>query len=75
VRTFRFLIRRRNLTDLAFGAGFFLASCFYSLHNKPYFYLYLVTVALLIATEPVVAESPVENPAEGEPDLAPAGSS
>jgi hypothetical protein len=51
VRTFRFLILRRNMTDLAFACGFLLASSFYSLHNKPYFYLYLTTVALLIVIE------------------------
>lgn len=51
VRTFRFLILRRNLTDLAFACGFLLASSFYSLHNKPYFYLYVTSVALLIVTE------------------------
>lgn len=50
-RTFRFLIRRRNTADLAFACGFLLASSFYSLHNKPYFYLYLTTVALLILGE------------------------
>lgn len=51
IRTFRFLILRRNLTDLAFAGGFLLASTFYSLHNKPYFYLYVTTIALLIVTE------------------------
>jgi hypothetical protein len=51
VRTFRFLILRRNMTDLAFACGFLLASSFYSLHNKPYFYLYLTTLALLIVSE------------------------
>jgi hypothetical protein len=51
VRTFRYLLRRANLTDLAFACGLFLASCFYSLHNKPYFYLYVVTIALLIVSE------------------------
>jgi len=51
IRTFRFLILRRNVTDLAFGCGFLLASTFYSLHNKPYFYLYVTTIALLIVTE------------------------
>ncbi len=52
LRTFRYLIRRRNLTDLVFASGLFLASCFYSLHNKPYFYLYVATIALLIVSEP-----------------------
>lgn len=59
VRTFRFLILRRNMTDLAFACGFLLASSFYSLHNKPYFYLYLTTIALLIVTEPGVLGDPV----------------
>lgn len=51
IRIFRFLILRRNLTDLAFACGFLLSSTFYSLHNKPYFYVYVTTVALLIVTE------------------------
>ncbi|SRR5579883_360568 len=50
-RVFRFLILRRNMTDLTFACGLLLAASFYSLHNKPYFYLYVTTVALLIATE------------------------
>lgn len=50
-RALRFLILRRNMTDLAFACGFLLASTFYSLHNKPYFYLYVTTIALLIVTE------------------------
>lgn len=52
LRTFRFLILRRNMTDLTFACGLLLASTFYSLHDKPYFYLYVTTIALLIVTEP-----------------------
>lgn len=62
VRVFRFLILRRNMTDLTFAGGFFLAASFYSLHNKPYFYLYVTTIALLIVTE----LEAVANPAETE---------
>lgn len=68
VRAFRFLILRRNLTDLAFACGFLLASSFYSLHNKPYFYLYVTTIALLIVTELEAAASPEET--EGVPATA-----
>ena len=67
VRVFRFLIRRRVVTDLAFAAGLLLASSFYSLHNKPYFYLYVTTVALLIIVEhPVAEERPGGRSAAGE---------
>jgi hypothetical protein len=72
MRTFRFLIRRRNITDLAFASGLFLSSCFYSLHNKPYYYLYVVTVALLIVNEPMMPGSELAVPGEGEPDALPA---
>jgi hypothetical protein len=51
VRIFRFLILRRDITDLAFACGLLLASTFYSLHNKPYFYLYLTTIGVLIAAD------------------------
>ncbi len=60
VRAFRFLILRRNLTDLTFACGLLLASSFYSLHNKPYFYLYVTTMALLIVTELETAASPAQ---------------
>lgn len=49
LRAFRFLVRRRNLADLTFFLGFLLASTFYSLHNKPYFYLVVTTAAWLIS--------------------------
>lgn len=68
VRVFRFLILRRNMTDLTFACGFLLASSFYSLHNKPYFYLYVTTIALLIVTELEAVVSPAEM--EGVPAAA-----
>lgn len=73
VQAFRFLLRRRNLTDLAFASGLLLASFFYSLHNKPYFYLYVVTIALLIVTEPAPPGCEFRSADEGEPEAAPAG--
>lgn len=60
VRSFRFLILRRNMTDLTFACGFLLAASFYSLHNKPYFYLYVTTIALLIVAELETVASPGE---------------
>jgi hypothetical protein len=43
----RLLLRRGNLTDILFFSGLFISSTFYSLHNKPYFYLFLTTISLL----------------------------
>lgn len=75
LRTFRFLIRRRNLADLGFAFGLFVAACFYSLHNKPYFYLYVATVALLIVAETSEAATEVgegHHPGESAPNALPA---
>ncbi|MGH8208494.1 MAG: hypothetical protein ACRETD_06405 [Steroidobacteraceae bacterium] len=48
LRALRYLLRRRNLPDIAFFTGFLGASTFYSLHNKPYFYLVVTSIALLV---------------------------
>ena len=48
LRAFRFLLQRRNLSDILFFVGFLLASMFYSLHNKSYFYLIITTVGSLL---------------------------
>lgn len=71
-RAFHFLIQRRNLTDFFFASGFLLASTFYSTEHKPYFFLYVATVAVLIATEEPAA---VLHPEAGTGEPAePAGS-
>ena len=51
MRILRYLRQRGNFADLAFFAGLLLASTFYSLHNKPYIYLVVASVALLIVGE------------------------
>ena len=48
---FRYLLRRRNVADLAFGTALILAASFYSLHNKPYFFLMLAAAAVLNVNE------------------------
>ena len=45
----RWLLRRKVLPDTVFFLGFMAAATFYSLHNKPYFYLVVITVAVLMA--------------------------
>jgi len=44
----RWLLRRKVLPDTVFFLGFMASATFYSLHNKPYFYLVAVTVAVLL---------------------------
>ena len=73
LRAFRFLLRRRIFCDVAFLAGFLLASMFYSLHNKPYFYLIVTTVALLLTRAAQPAEQPGRLSPGGELALTPAG--
>jgi len=68
LRAFAFLVRRRNMTDLFFAFGLLLAATFYSLHNKPYFYLYVTTVSLLICEE-AIAETVAAAPALARPAL------
>ncbi len=51
LKAFRFLVRRRNLSDVTFFLGVLASSAFYSLHNKPYFFLIAATFAILIANE------------------------
>lgn len=73
LRAFRFLLRRRVLCDVAFLVGFVLASMFYSLHNKPYFYLIITSVALLLTQAAQPAEQPGRVSPGGELALTPAG--
>jgi len=46
LRAMRFLARTRHYLDLLFFATLFGASMFYSLHNKPYFFLAIATVTV-----------------------------
>jgi hypothetical protein len=46
LRAVRYLVRTRHFLDLLFFFTLFGASTFYSLHNKPYFYLSIATVAI-----------------------------
>jgi hypothetical protein len=57
MRALRFLLLRRNLVDITFFGGFLLSAMFYSLHNKPYFYLVVTTVALFLT----LADQPQEH--------------
>lgn len=47
-RGFAYLIREAKYMEFWFFASLFTASMFYSLHNKPYFFLLGVTVVLLM---------------------------
>jgi hypothetical protein len=74
MRTFRFLVRRRNLVDITFFIGFLAAGTFYSLHNKPYFYLIVTTVALFLTLAPQPQAQPGRSRhPDGELALAPSG--
>jgi hypothetical protein len=46
LRAVRYLLQGRHYLDLVFFLTLFGASTFYSLHNKPYFYLCIATVAV-----------------------------
>ena len=46
LRAVRYLVKGRHYLDLVFFLTLFGASTFYSLHNKPYFYLCVATVAV-----------------------------
>jgi hypothetical protein len=46
LRAIRYLTRTRHYLDLMFLVTLFAASTFYSLHNKPYFFLAIATVAI-----------------------------
>ena len=51
LQALHYLLRRRNLADLAYFGGLSLAALFYSLHNKPYFFLVTVASAVLSVNE------------------------
>ncbi len=63
LQAFRYLARTRHYLDLMFFATLFGASMFYSLHNKPYFYLAIATIAVAtmgrIRAEEAVQEPPL----------------
>jgi hypothetical protein len=65
LRSVRYLLTIRHYLDLSFFVTLFGASMFYSLHNKPYFFLAIATVAIATMggvgaaeTEPVPAARP-----------------
>jgi hypothetical protein len=45
LQAFRYLVKTRHYLDMVFFATLFGASMFYSLHNKPYLFLAIATVA------------------------------
>jgi hypothetical protein len=68
LRAVRFLIRTRHFLDLTFFATLFGASVFYSLHNKPYFFLLSATVAVAMMGQiraEETARTALARPAEG----------
>jgi hypothetical protein len=69
LKAFRFLVRRRNLADVMFFLAVSLSSIFYSLHNKPYFFLIAATVTILIANE-IEALARIRNGAGPDESLA-----
>jgi hypothetical protein len=58
LKAVRYLLRPGNLVDLAFVVCLLAASMFYSLHNKPYIYLIVTTLMLLIKNERLLAPDP-----------------
>jgi hypothetical protein len=67
MKMFRFLMRRRNYADLTFPAAVLLSSTFYSLHNKPYFFLVSASVAVLISNEISAAVRSRARPEQDDP--------
>ncbi len=60
-KALRYLVRTRKTVDLIFALGLLAASTFYSLHNKPYIYLIVTTLVLIIPrqrTAAAVSRSP-----------------
>ena len=75
LRGFRYLVKARRTLELLFFATLFAASMFYSLHNKPYFYLAIVTIVIAVVgplPEEEPERSPLARPEEDSPPL-PAG--
>jgi len=75
LRAIRYMVKARRNLDLMFFASLFAASMFYSLHNKPYFFLAIVTIAIAIVgplPEEEFERSPLARP-EQEPPLLPTG--
>jgi hypothetical protein len=66
LRALRWLLRRRVLADTVFFLGFLAAATFYSLHNKPYFYLVVIAVSVLM-----VQARPLARLAPGDADEGP----
>lgn len=56
-RALRYLLRTRKTVDLVFALGLLAASTFYSLHNKPYIYLIVTTLVLVVPRQRAVAVS------------------
>jgi hypothetical protein len=75
LRAIRYLVKARRTLELLFFATLFAASMFYSLHNKPYFYLAIVTIVIAVVgplPEEEPERSPLARPEEDSPPL-PAG--
>jgi hypothetical protein len=60
LRALRFVIRSRHYLDLFFLVSLFAASMFYSLHNKPYLFLTVATIAVGVMGKAEPAGSPEE---------------
>jgi hypothetical protein len=68
LRAVRFLLRTGHYLDLFFFATLFGASTFYSLHNKPYFFLAITTVTIGVlgrVEEEAGEHSLLPHPAQG----------
>jgi hypothetical protein len=75
LRAIRYMVKARRNLDLLFFVTLFAASMFYSLHNKPYFFLAIVTVAIAVVgplPEEELERSRLARPEEDSPPL-PAG--
>jgi len=75
LRAIRYLVKARRNLELMFFATLFVASMFYSVHNKPYFYLAIVTIAIAVVgplPEEERERTPLTRPEDVPPPL-PAG--
>ena len=51
LKALRYLLRTRSIVDTVFVTSLLAASTFYSLHNKPYFFLVVTSLVVLIRGE------------------------
>ncbi|MEJ0100730.1 MAG: hypothetical protein WDO12_13905 [Pseudomonadota bacterium] len=62
LKVVQYLAARRQYTDMLFVAALLGSSAFYTLHNKPYFFLCVTCYGLLLLREPAAPANPMPSP-------------